>query len=189
MVDSTNASEQKEGKEALKELESLLVTNLQDIKPTRVQIKIDNKGEFSKKIESIPAIEEKPIEKPKTKGRPKKVYERKTLIQDGQYSVDQMEDGSFTVFDEGEFPQGLNYKTEEEAMIKFKQFINSKSDPDITETDIENTEFDLTNLEIGNLAFEDITPGDSIVLTEWDNGEIQQQLEEEEGKKNKKDCD
>ena len=51
-VESDNDFDKQEGHEALKELESLLVTNLKDIKPTRVQIKIN--GQTQPKVETKP---------------------------------------------------------------------------------------------------------------------------------------
>lgn len=197
LSESTVESEQKKGKESLKELESLLVTNLKDIKPTRVQIKINNKENIVKKEE--PIIEEKPVEEPpKGKTKSKKVFERKTIREDGQFSIEQMEDGSFTVYDNGEFAQGINFKTEKAAIKRFEKFVNSRPKIETTseiqeEIKTNNTEekslsFNLDNLDLGNLTFDDITPEDSITLTEWDTGEIQKQLEEEEGKKNKDLC-
>ena len=113
-AESTDKDKKAKGEQALKELESLLVTNLEKVLPTRIQVKV--KGEKKAEPEETEAV----AEPPKKRGRPSKPIVDKTEIEKvGLVTLVEMSNGSYTVYDEGEYPQGANFTSKKKAKELF----------------------------------------------------------------------
>ena len=157
LSESSDENDKIEGKEALRELESLLVTNLKDIQPTRVQVKINN---F-----------EGPKQEPKQeKNKTSKKIEPKTILENERFSLELMEDGKYAIFDNNPISpeeKDIHYEDYESALTKFNEL--SKDIINKTEVKIETTPtIDFSGLEgFTDINFSEGLPDESLNITGW----------------------
>ena len=101
-------------------LQNAVTTRLNQVLPSRAQVKFNG----------VQTKTEEPI---KPKEKPKKI-ERKTILEKENYTLDQMEDGKYRIFDNGENPQELyEYEDMNEAIDKFNS-MNTEVKKNITST-------------------------------------------------------
>ena len=101
-------------------LQNAVTTRLNKVLPSRAQVKLNG----------VQTKTEEPI---KPKEKPKKI-ERKTILEKGNYTLDQMENGKYRIFDNGENPQELyEYEDMNEAIDKFNS-MNTEVKENITST-------------------------------------------------------